>query len=891
MPIAANLLLKIIYFYHPSNRRKKFPQGRWHRRKLFFGTVIKVELIYSPISTTQVEVNYCAEPLPISALRLTLLMKPYRPAFALKNFSSLAPSKPPISVQNVETFIDARSIKTGFDPNTCRSNFMVENLLRKGYLSTARQVFDQMPSRNTVSTNMMISGYVKSGDLLKARHMFDTMLDRTAVTWTIIVGGYVQKSQFHEAFKLFAEMRRHDTQPDPVTFATLLSGCNDAEADNELVQVHGLVLKLGYHSSIIICNSLVDSYCKTDHLDFASRVFEDMPERDSVSFNALINGFAKDGLTEDAITLFLQMQNLGFKPSDFTFAGVLSAAIRLNDLAFGQQIHGFLVKTGFVGNVFVGNALLDFYSKYDCLVEAGKLFDEMPDLDGISYNVIITCYAWSGQHEEAISLFRELQFTGFKRRQFPFATMLSIAANVLDLQMGQQIHTLAIVTTADSELVVGNSLVDMYAKCGRFEEAEKIFRSLAKRSTVPWTAIISGYVQRGFHEEGLNLFNEMHKAGVRADQATFASILKASANLASLSLGKQIHSFVIRSGYMSNVFSGSALLDMYAKCGSIKDSIQLFQDMSERNIVSWNALISAHAQNGDAKTTLDSFEKMVQSGFQPDSVSFLSVLSACSHCGLVQEGLRYFRTMTRIHNLVPKKEHYASMVDMLCRSGQFNEAEKLMDEMPFDPDEIMWSSVLNSCRIHKNQELARKAADQLFSMEVLRDAAAYVSMSNIYAAAGQWDNVGKVKKAMRERGIRKVPAYSWVEIRHKLHVFSANDMLHPQMEEIWKKIEMLSKQMEKEGYKPDTSCALHDVDENIKIESLKYHSERLAIAFALISTPEGSPILVIKNLRACTDCHAAIKVISKIIRREITVRDSSRFHHFKDGICSCGDYW
>ncbi|PPR93799.1 hypothetical protein GOBAR_AA26881 [Gossypium barbadense] len=759
-------------------------------------------------------------------------MKPYRPAFALKNFPSLAPSTPPISVQNVETFIDARSIKTGFDPNTCRSNFMVENLLRKGNLSKARQVFDQMPNRNTVSTNMMISGYVKSGDLLKARHMFDTMLDRTAVTWTIIIGGYVQKSQFHEAFKLFAEMRIHDTQPDPVTFATQI---------------------------IIICNSLVDSYCKTDHLDFASRVFEDMPERDSVSFNALINGFAKDGLTEDAITIFLQMQKLGFKPSDFTFAGVLSAAIRLNDLAFGQQIHGFLVKTGFLGNVFVGNALLDFYSKYDCLVEAGKLFDEMPDLDGISYNVIITCYAWSGQHEEAISLFRELQFTGFNRRQFPFATMLSIAANVLDLRMGQQIHSLAIVTTADSELVVGNSLVDMYAKCGRFEEAEKIFRSLAKRSTVPWTAIISGYVQRGFHEEGLNLFNEMHKASVRADQATFASILKASTNLASLSLGKQIHSFVIRSGYMSNVFSGSALLDMYAKCGSIEDSIQLFQYMSERNIVSWNALISAHAQNGDAKATLDSFEKMVQSGFQPDSVSFLSVLSACSHCGLVQEGLRYFRTMTRIHNLVPKKEHYASMVDMLCRSGRFNEAEKLMDEMPFDPDEIMWSSVLNSCRIHKNQELARKAADQLFSMEVLRDAAAYVSMSNIYAAAGQWDNVGKVKKAMRERGIRKVPAYSWVEIRHKLHVFSANDMLHPQMEEIRKKIEMLSKQMEKEGYKPDTSCALHDVDENIKIESLKYHSERLAIAFALISTPEGSPILVIKNLRACTDCHAAIK--------------------------------
>ncbi|XWS43948.1 hypothetical protein CRYUN_Cryun15aG0002200 [Craigia yunnanensis] len=451
----------------------------------------------------------------------------------------------------------------------------------------------------------------------------------------------------------------------------------------------------------------------------------------------------------------------------------------------------------------------------------------MPDLDDISYNVIITFYAWFGQHEEAIRLFCELQFMRFNRRQFPFATMLSIAANTLDLQMGQQIHSLAIVTTADSELLVGNSLVDMYVKCGRFEEAEKIFRSLAKRSIVLWTALVSGYVQKGFDEEGLNLFNEMHKAGVRADQATFASILKASANLASLSLRKQLHSF----------------------------------DMPERNIVSCNGLISAHAQNGNGEVTLDSFEKMVQSGFQPDSVSFLSVLSACNHCGLVQEGLRYFRSMTQIHNLVLRKEHYASMVDMLYWNGQFNEAEKLMAEMPFDPDEIMWSSVLNSCRIHKNQELARKAADQLFRMKVLRDAAAYVSMSDIYAAACQRDNVGKVKKAMRERGIRKVPAYSWVEIRHMVHVFSANNMLHPQMEEIRKKIDMLSKEMEKEGYKPDTSCALHDVDEKIKIESLKDHSERLAIASALISTPEGSPILVMKNLRARTDCHAAIKHI------------------------------
>ncbi|GLT27156.1 hypothetical protein SLA2020_021800 [Shorea laevis] len=821
-------------------------------------------------------------------------MKPYRITnAALKGVASasLAASKPPIPHQNVESLIDARIIKTGFDPFTCRSNFQVDNFLKNGNLFQARQLFDEMPNRNTVSSNMMISGYVKSGDLSSAREIFNAMVHRTAITWTILIGAYSHQNQFCEAFKLFVDMHRSGTDPDYVTFATLLSGCNEPQVHKELIQVHACIVKLGYDLRLMVCNSLLDSYCKTCRLDLARQVFKEMPERDSVTFNALITGYSKDGINEEAIRLFTEMQNLGFKPSDFTFAGVLGAAVGQDDLALGQQIHGFGVKAGYVWNVFVGNALLDFYSKHDSLVEARKLFDEMPELDGISYNVMVTGYSWVEQYEESIKLFRELQFTKFDRRQFPFATMLSIAANLLDLQMGQQIHSLAIVAKSVQELVVGNSLVDMYAKCGRFEAADKIFRTLAHRSTVPWTALISAYVQKGLYEEGLNLFNEMHRASVRPDPATFASILKASSNLASLSLGKQLHSFVVRSGSMSSVFSGSALVDFYAKCGSIKDAIRIFQEMPERNIISWNALISAYAHNGDGEATLKSFEQMLKLDFQPNSVSFLSVLSACSHCGLIEKGLQYFKSMTHVHKLVPKREHYSCMVDLLCRAGRFDEAEKLMAEMPFDPDEIMWSSVLNSCRIHKNQDLAKKAAEHLFKMEVLRDASAYVSMSNIYAAAGQWESVGKVKKAMKERGIRKVPAFSWVEIKHKVHVFQVNDQKHPQMKKIMKKIDMLSKKMEKEGYKPDTGCVLHDVDEKMKIESLKYHSERLAIAFALISTPKGSPILVMKNLRACTDCHAAIKVISKIVRREITVRDSSRFHHFKDGFCSCGDYW
>ncbi|KAG2411414.1 hypothetical protein I3760_Q002000 [Carya illinoinensis] len=818
-------------------------------------------------------------------------MKPFRTTNALHTLASFRPSQPPKHPFYVDTLIDARIVKTGFNLETCLSNFRVQNFLERGEFSEARALFDKMPHKNTISTNMIISGYVKSGNLSHARELFDGMIERTAVTWTILIGGYSRCNQFREAFKLFAGMHRWTTEPDDVTFATLLSGCSDTETTNEVVQVHSHIIKLGYHSTLMVCNSLIDAYCKTSRLDLAFQLFKEMPERDSVTLNALITGLSRDGRNEDAIKLFMDMQSFGFKPSEFTFAAVLCAGVGFDDIVFGMQVHAFVVKTSFVWNVFVGNALLDFYSKHDRVVDARKLFHEMPELDGVSYNVIITAHAWDGQLKESLDFFRELQFTKFDRRQFPFATLLSIAANTLNLGLGRQIHSQAVVSTADSEVLVGNSLVDMYAKCGRFEEAEKIFENLAHKTTVPWTAMISGYVQMGHHEEGPKLFNEMRRTNVSADQATFASVLSASANLASLSLGKQLHSTVIRSGFMSNVFSGSALVDMYAKCGSLKDALQSFQEMPERNSVSWNALISAYAQNGDGEGTLRSFEEMKRSGFQPDSVSFLSVLTACSHCGLVGEALEYFNSMTQVYKLAPKGPHYASMVDVLCRSGRFDEAEKLMARMPIEADEIIWSSVLNSCRIHKNQELAKKAADKLFNMEELRDAAPYVNMSNIYAAAGQWESVGKVKKAMRDRGVKKVPAYSWVEIKHKIHVFSANDKSHPQMGEIMRRIDMLGKQMEKEGYEPDTRCALHNVDEELKVESLKYHSERLAIAFALISTPQGSRILVMKNLRACTDCHAAIKIISKIVGREITVRDSSRFHHFRDGFCSCGDYW
>ncbi|KAL3650061.1 hypothetical protein CASFOL_006464 [Castilleja foliolosa] len=791
-------------------------------------------------------------------------------------------------------FVDARALKTAFDPETSRLNFQLKDLLKRNKISDARQLFDQMPQRNTWSINMMISSYIKSGDLAYARHLFDSMPDRTAVSWTTMIGGYANTNQPAEAFNLYVDMFRTQARPDFVTFATILSGCDKTITERDVGQLHAQIARFGFDADLAVCNSLLDSYCKSKSIELAFRLFNEMRARDTITFNTMITGCSKAGLIEGAVNLFSEMQNYCFRPSDFTFAAILRACVGPNSTTtntLGQQVHGLIVKANFVRDVFVCNALLDFYSKHDYVENMRNFFNEMPELDGVSYNIIITSYAWNGKLDECLKLFKELRLTSFDRRNYPFATMLSLAANAQDIETGKQIHAQTILTNADLEIQVMNALIDVYAKCGKFAEADILFNKLSCKSSVPWTAMISAHVQQGLNEEALDFFNKMRRDNIRGDQATFASTIKASSNLALISLGEQLHSCVISSGLISNVFCSSALLDMYAKCGSLKDAVKVFDEMPERNSISWNAMISAYAQNGDGKATINSFEGMADSGFKPDHVSFLGILTACSHNGLVDEALKYFDTMTRVYELVPRKEHYVSLVDVLCRRGRFDEAEDLMGRMPFEPDEIMWSSILNSCRIHKNLEFAKKAASELFSIGSLRDGASYVTLSNIHAEAGEWEDMARVKKAMRERGVRKVPAYSWVEVEREVHVFSANDKSHPLYEEIRNKIDELSRRMEEAGYVPDVSCVLQNVDDGLKAESLKYHSERLAIAFALVRTKEGMPIVVMKNLRACVDCHAAIKVISKIVGREITVRDSSRFHRFKDGVCSCGDYW
>ncbi|KAF2615495.1 hypothetical protein F2Q70_00013474 [Brassica cretica] len=436
---------------------------------------------------------------------------------------------------------------------------------------------------------------------------------------------------------------------------------------------------------------------------------------------------------------------------------------------------------------------------------------------------------------------------------------------------------------------MNNTLLNMYAKCGSLEEARKVFDKMLQRDFVTWTTLISGYSQHGRPKKALELFQRMLREGFRPSHFSYSSIFGACSSTGFLEQGKWVHAYMIKSGEKLVAFAGNTLIDMYAKSGSIHDARKIFDRLAKRDVVSWNSLLTAYAQHGFGREAVCLFEEMRRDGITPNEISFLSVLTACSHSGLLDEGWHYFELMKR-DGIVPKAWHYVTIVDLLGRSGDLDRALRFIREMPIEPTAAIWKALLNACRMHKNVELGAYAAEHVFELDP-DDPGPHVILYNIYASGGRWNDAARVRKKMKENGIKKEPACSWVEIENAIHMFVANDERHPQREEISRKWEEIYAKIKDLGYVPDTSHVVVHVDQQEREVNLQYHSEKIALAFALLNTPPGSTIHIKKNIRVCGDCHSAIKLVSKVVEREIIVRDTNRFHHFRDGSCSCGDYW
>ncbi|KAH7351580.1 hypothetical protein KP509_19G004000 [Ceratopteris richardii] len=572
------------------------------------------------------------------------------------------------------------------------------------------------------------------------------------------------------------------------------------------------------------------------------------------------------------------------------YAHLIRGCANNNGFSEGTSVHGEITEHGLERDRFLGNLLLQMYGNCGSIRDARAVFDGMRDRNVFSWSLIIGAYARNRKGNEALKLFRSMLHDGHMPDRVIFVNIISVCASLKTLAVGKWVNSFISTCGHASDTVLGTSLINMYGKCGCLEQAHITFKGMHTHDAISWTALISSYAQNGSYNEAIHFYYEMKKKAIVPNRVTFACILDACADKAAVIQGKCIHEDVKACELEGDIIVGNALISLYGKCGELKTAQRVFHKMCYRDVVSWTALISAYAQQGKYKDALRVFETMLSRNVMPDKIAFLIVLSTCSHAGLLKQGYDYFNSMKHVYHISPGVEHFNSMLDLLGRLGRLKEGETMISEMPLEPNATTWMTMLGSCAIHADVERGEHAANCVFKLDP-ENPTPHVLLANIYASAGRWEESKRVRQRMKDMGLRKQQGHSIIEVNGQVYEFTAGHFSHPKTTEIHKELLLLKIQIKDMGYVPDTKAVLHDVDEEEKENMLLYHSEKLAVAYGIINTAPGSPLCIIKNLRICNDCHSAMKFVSKLVNRKITVRDIVRFHVFKDGVCSCADYW
>lgn len=747
---------------------------------------------------------------------------------------------------------------------------------------------------NTFVKRSYLEMFVKCGRINIARRLFEDIKFKDIVMWNIMVSGYASKGDFGRAMRYINDMRLEGVTPDQVTWNSIISGYAQ----------HGKLKE-----------ALEYLHEQSNKDDFRPNV---------VSWTTVISGLEKNGCPAEALNLFRKMVERGVTPNSFTISSVVSSCTNLSSSQSGREVHGYSIKRdGLDSNQLVRNALIKFYAKCWSLKAATRIFRDIKGKDLISWNSMLSGYAIKGCYEEAIELLNEMKTLGVKTdivtwngliagftqkgdtksalefllrmckeedvkpNSISILSALSACARMNDLRLGKEIHGYVIRRRINQSDGVGSALISMYSRCESLDLAHSVFKEISRKDVVTWNSIIAACAQSGRGVAALDLLREMRLAGVNPDSVTIISVLRACSRLAALRQGKEIHGFVTRNGLDSGGnFVQNAVVDMYGRSGSIRASRRAFDSMPDRDIVTWNVMISMYGMHGFGSEAIELFREIPR--LQPNHVTFTNLISACAHSGLVEQGLEFFDSMREEHSMEPEMEQYAAVVDLLARSGRFDESLEFIERMPFEPNAAVWGSLLGACRIHSNPEIAERAARRLFELEP-QCSGNYILLANIYASAGRWEEAKEVRGVMRQRGVRKSPGCSWIEVKREVHSFIAGEASsHPS---VASKVESVYAAMKESGHVPETRFVLKNVGEDERESSLCGHSEKLAMAFGLISTPPRTPLRIIKNLRICGDCHAAAKFISRAEERDIVMRDNYRFHHFNAGVCSCGDYW
>ncbi|KAK6231844.1 Pentatricopeptide repeat - like 10 [Theobroma cacao] len=608
----------------------------------------------------------------------------------------------------------------------------------------------------------------------------------------------------------------------------------------------------------------------------------------SIPWNTQLRELAKQCQYLQALTLYRQMLRCGSTPNAFSFPFALKSSVSLSLPFSGQQLHCHVIKSGCCPEPFVLTSLISMYCKFNSVENARKVFDENPISNQLTvcYNALLSGYALTFRVFEGFSLFCKMREMGVSVNSVTILGLIPMFSEPGYFSAGMSFHCCCVKLGLNLDFSVSNCLLTMYVKCGAIEFGRKLFDEMPKKGLITWNAMISGYAQNGLASNVLELYKKMKACRNCADAVTFVGVLSSCAHLGAISVGREVEQRIEFSGLSLNPFLNNALINMYARCGNLVKARAIFDGMLVKSVVSWTAIIGGYGMHGYGEIAVELFDEMIKGGIRPDGAAFVSVLCACSHAGLTEKGLDYFVEMETKHRLQPGPEHYSCVVDLLGRAGRLYDALELIKSMQVMPDGAVWGALLGACKIHHNVEIAELAFEQVIELEPT-NIGYYVLLSNIYAEAENLEGVLKVRVMMRERNLKKDPGCSHLEYKGRVHLFLCGDRSHPQSVEIYRMVDELETLVRKlVGCKNNQERRSKEL-----FLGMGVHSEKLAIVFGLLNSEPGTEIVVIKNLRVCEDCHLFLKGVSKIVDRQLVVRDATRFHHFRDGLCSCKDYW
>ncbi|XP_057429888.1 pentatricopeptide repeat-containing protein At3g62890-like [Lotus japonicus] len=713
--------------------------------------------------------------------------------------------------------------------------------------------------------------------------IFNHLHNPNTFTWNTIMRAHLElHNSPHQALILYKLFLLENAAPDSYTYPILLGSCTARVAVFEGKEIQDHVVKLGFGSDVYVRNTLIKLYAVCGDMVGARKVFEEIPVLDLVSWNTLLSGYVQTGDVEEA-----------------------------------ERVYGRMPER----NTIASNSMVALFGRKGLVAKARELSDGIRGKDMVSWSAMISCYEQNGMYEDALVLFVDMNANGVMVDEVVVVSAISACSRLSIVPTGKSVHGLAAKVGIEAYVSLQNALIFLYSSCGEIldaqkifnggvlldqiswnsmisgylrcgsvEDAETLFSSMPEKDVVSWSAMISGYTQNERYSEALDLFQEMQLHGMRPDETALVSVISACTHLAALDLGKWVHAYIRKNKLRVNVELGTTLMDMYLKSGCVDDALEVFYAMEEKRDSTWNALIGGLAMNGLVEKSLNMFAEMKNTGTLPNEITFVAVLGACRHMGLVDEGRRYFSSMIQEHKIEPNVKHYGCMVDLLGRAGLLKEAEELIETMPMAPDVSTWGALLGACRKHQNNEMGERVGRKLIQLQPDHDGF-HVLLSNIYASKGNWGDVLEIRGIMSQHGVVKTPGCSVIEANGTVHEFLAGDMTHPQINDIEHMLDVVAAKLKIEGYSPITSEVSLDIDEEEKETVLSRHSEKLAVAFGLITIVPPIPIRIMKNLRICNDCHTVMKLISKAFNREIVVRDRHRFHHFKHGSCSCMDFW